>query len=67
MVHIIIIIRLLLIGFIAFCLLSHILVYIMLSVILFNSAACIDLACFHQLACDMIYIYSVPNVYPEGF
>ena len=42
-------IRLWLIGFLAFCLLSHVLVYNMLSIILFRSAAYIDLACFRQL------------------
>lgn len=40
------------------------LVYIMVNIILFKSAVCIDLACFYQLPCG---IYFVPNAYPEGF
>ena len=37
--------------FLALCLLSRILVYIMVNIVLFRSAACIGLACFRQLPC----------------
>ena len=42
-------------------LLSRILVYTMVNIIVFKSAACTDLACFHQLLCTIIH--SVSNVY----
>ena len=41
----------------AFCLLNRILVYIMLSIILFKSALCIDLACFGQLPCAINVLF----------
>ena len=46
-------INLQLVGFLAFCLLSHILVYILVSIIFFKSAVCINLASFHQLPAPM--------------
>ena len=44
-------INLQLVGFLAFCPLSCISVYIMVSIALFKSAACTELACSHQLHC----------------
>ena len=48
------------------CLLSHSLVYNKFNIILFKSAAGIDLACFHQLL-TFCYTFSVPSVCVEGF
>ena len=50
-------INLQLVGFLAFCLLSRILVYIMLNITLFKSAACIDRACFRQLPCAIYFLF----------
>ena len=51
--------RLRVVGFLAFCLLSHVLVYIMLNIICFRSALRIlpDLACFRQLLCAIHILY----------
>ena len=48
------------ISFLAFCLLSHILVYTVVNIILIKSGACIYPDCFHQLHCAIYF--SVPSV-----
>ena len=52
-------IRLWLVGFLAFCLLSHVLVSVMVCIILFRSAAYTDLAYFRQLPCAIYILFPV--------
>ena len=46
-----------LVGCLAFCVRSRTVEYIMVSIVLFKSAMCIDLACFHQLLCAKYFLF----------
>ena len=50
-------------GIFAFCLLSCILGYTMVNIVLFKSAVCVDMACFHQLPCAKYFLFPMLILY----